>query len=176
MTAEDFSKPNDMTRAAAEMSVEALKGMGVTSGQRLIVWSALPAEQESLLNAFRAEARSGGLEITRVDVSSSAADRGGVEFTNLSGDGGLTDWLGRVEKTDAVVLFSPPASLPKAPADLKTKRSKMLIVGLEFNEMPALMKAGLADAAVISRPGAVAPEKKVSREQLKDLLQIVTKP
>ncbi len=174
-TAEDFAKPNDMSRAVAEVSVETLKGMGVASG-RLVVWSALSPEQESLLRAFRDEAKARNLEIVRVDVSTAAADRGGVEFANMAGDGGLVEWLGRVERVDAVVLFSPPATVPKVPEALRTQRSKTLIVGLEFNEMPGLMKAGLADAAVISRPGAVAPEKKASREQLKELLQVVTKP
>lgn len=175
-TVEDVAKPNTMTSAAAELAMEALDGMGVTSGKRIIVWSALPAGSESLLNAFREEAQSRKLEIVRVDVSSAAAERGGAEYAQMAGDGGLADWLGRVEPVDAIVLFSPPDSLPKVPGALRTKRSKTLIVGFEFNEMPGLMKAGLADAAVISRPGAIAPEKKATREQLKGLLQIVTKP
>ena len=170
---DDFSRINPISEAAAEHAMEALGEMGVGTGSRLAVWSAMPPEQESMMNAFREKVQGGKLDIVRSDVSEAAAGLGGVERTLTTDDGGLGAWLGAVEPVDAIVLFSPPTVVPKVPPAMRAKRPKILLVAIEFSEPPAMLTAGLADAAVISRPDAVAPEGSPTRQQIKDLLQVV---
>ena len=172
-SADDFSRINPISEAAAEHAMEALGALGVGPGGRLAVWSAMPPEQESLMNAFREKAQAGKLDIVRSDVSEAAAGLGGAERTLTTDDGGLGAWLATVEPVDAIVLFSPPTVVPRLTPAMRAKRPKILLVAIEFSEPPALLAAGLADAAVISRLDAVAPEGKPTRQQIKDLLQVV---
>ena len=143
-SADDFSRINPISEAAAEHAVEALGALGVAPGGRLAVWSAMPPEQESLMNAFREKAQAGKLDIVRSDVSEAAAGLGGAERTLTTDDGGLGAWLATVEPVDAIVLFSPPTVVPRLTPAMRAKRPKILLVAIEFSEPPALLAAGLA--------------------------------
>lgn len=172
-SAEDFSRINPISETAVDLAAEALGDLGVSSGSRLAVWSAMPQEQETMLNAFREKALGEKWEIVRMDVSDAAEQVGGAELVLTSGDGGLGAWLGSVEQVDAVVLFSPPTVVPNIPPAARARLPKIVLIAIEHSEPPAMLTAGLADAAVISQPDAVAPEGKLNKKQIRALLQIV---